>query len=92
MYTRTLDGDSVGSKKLRSIAEIGFELALFLELRFGTRIEHRVLVVVRIVIPRSEPGLALSLLLCELLLERSFLLWRSHRRRRGCSLVLFVIG
>jgi hypothetical protein len=87
--TRTLD-----SKKLRSIAEIRFELALFLEVRFGTRIEHRVLIVVRLTIPQSEPSLALGLLLCELLLERSFLLVRNCRCRCGGGrrLLLFVVG
>ena len=74
------------------MTEIRFELALFLELRFGTRIKHRVLIVVHLAIPRGEPGLSLSLLLCELLLNRSFLLRRSYMRSDGCRLSLFLIG
>jgi hypothetical protein len=90
-HTRTLDRGR--SEKLRSIYEIRFELALFLELRFSTRIKHRVLIVVHLAaIPRSEPGLSLSLLLCDLLLDRSFLLGRSCRRSDGCRLFLFLIG
>jgi hypothetical protein len=89
-HTRTLDRGR--SEKLRSIYEIRFELALLLELRFGTGIKHRVLIVVHLVIPRSAPGLSLSLLLCDLLLNRSFLLGRSYRRSGGCRLLLFLIG
>jgi hypothetical protein len=87
---RTLD--SGRSEKLRGIFEIRFELALFLELRFGTRIKHSVLIVVHLVIPRSEPGLSLSLLLGDLLFDRSFLLGRSYRRSDGCRFYLFLIG
>jgi hypothetical protein len=91
VITRTLDGDG-GPKKFRSIVKIGLELALFLELGFGTRIEHCVLVVFRLAILCSKPGLALGLLLCELLLESSFFLGRSYLRSGGCRLPLFLIG
>jgi hypothetical protein len=87
---RTLDGNGGPPKEFRSIIEIGFELALFLELGRGTRIEDGVLVVVRLAIARSEPGLALGLLLCELLLESSFLLGRRYLRKR--RLLLFLVG
>jgi hypothetical protein len=90
VITRTLDGG--GPKKFRSVVKIGLDLALFFELGSGTRIEHCVLVVFRLAIPRSEPGLTLGLLLCELLLESSFLLGRSYLRSGGCRLPLFLIG
>jgi hypothetical protein len=91
VVTRTLDGDG-GPKKFRSVVKIGLELALFFELGFGTRIEHCVLVVFPLAIPCSEPGLTLGLLLCELLLESSFLLGRSYLCSGGCRLPLFLIG
>ncbi len=85
-HTHTFDGGR--PEQLRGIFEIGFKLALFLELRFGMRIEHRVLIVLDLVIPRGEPGLSLCLFLCELLLESSFLLWGSYWRSDRCRLLL----
>jgi len=60
--------------------KIGLELALLLEPRLSTRIEHRVLIVIWLAIPQCELCLARSLLLCKLLLKRPFLLWRSDGR------------
>ena len=73
--------------------KIRLELALLLESRLGTRIEHGILIIVHIaIVPRSELRLACGLLLCELLLERPFLFGRSDRHSRRCGFLLFFVG
>lgn len=87
-HARTLDGGR--PEELSSITEIRLELALLLEPRLGTRIEHRVLIIIQRVILLCELGLARGLLLCELLLESSLLPRRSYRRSGGCRFLVFL--
>ncbi len=86
---RTLEGG--GAEELRSVVEIGFELALLLETRLRARVEHRILVVFRIAAARSELCPPRGLLLGELLFERPLLLGRRCCRRR-LILYLVVLG
>ena len=87
---RTLD--SGGAEELRSVAEIGLELALLLEARLLARIEHRVLVVVGLAPACSKLRAARGLFLGKLLFERPFLLGRRRCCHRWLLLYLVIGG
>src|ERR1700761_6702094 len=78
---RTLERGGV--EQVRGVEEIGLELALPLEPCLLAWVKHRVLVVLRIAVARSEPGPPRGLFLGEFLFERPLLLGRRCCYSRG---------